>query len=559
MKIISRFMVKIVSMHLILVIILALIFNIIGISKVQAVTYTQYQKTGITEFPESYRGALQKLSELHPNWRFTAFYTGMSWEDFISNETSKHGRNTVHHSSDASWKCSCGYSASGYNCASKEIIEYYADPKNFLTETGIFQFLEMSYNSEAHTEAGVQSIIQGSFMDKSITFNLNGTQKTMKYSEIIMEAARQTRISPYSIAIKIIQEVGRQGSGSVSGTYPGSEGYYNFFNVGAYDGGNAIANGLQYAREQGWNNQYTAIIKGAEYLANSYINVGQNTAYFYKFDVVSDASTGTFWHQYMTNIQDPSSQAKNLYNTYAKNNILNASLNFIIPIYNGDTNINNLPGNIDQNDDSSFYINGTGVTLRSGGTTSAGKITTLEKNEVVKVLEFNTGSSDGYSWAYIERANGTKGYVANCYLISCNGNTPSSSSIVKIESKYAIMAPREPMLKISEILNELKITSYSVTDSSGNNIDIGGSCRTSAVIKDKNTNKYYYMVVVGEVNGDGEINSGDLLAVKKHLLGNKITDTTKAKAADANRDGEINSGDLLTIKKYLLGNNNIRI
>ena len=51
-------------------------------------------------------------------------------------------------------------------------------------------------------------------------------------------------MSPYSIASKIIQEVGTKGSNSVSGTYSGYEGYYNFYNLGAYDTGNAIVNGL---------------------------------------------------------------------------------------------------------------------------------------------------------------------------------------------------------------------------------------------------------------------------------------------------------------------------
>ena len=103
-------------------------------------------------------------------------------------------------------------------------------------------------------------------------------------------------------------------------------------------------NGLKYAREKGWNNQYDAIIEGAEEIANSYTNAGQNTAYFYKWDVVGNkilqsgktqsvSGSSMFWHQYMTNVQDPTSQSKSLYNTYAKNNILDESLNFIIPVY----------------------------------------------------------------------------------------------------------------------------------------------------------------------------------------------------------------------------------
>ena len=552
---------RIVSLQLVLVIIVSMILNIIGANEVQAATYTQITKTGITEFPESYQGYLTELSELHPDWTFTAFYTGITWEDFMNNESSlggssySHGKNTVIASADSSWLDSCGIVKSGYACASPQIIAYFADPRNFLTESGIFQFLEMSYNSSVHTTAGVKSIIKGTFMENDITVSgeenevsvkaktsgeyiiaapeskaneiataleitdyvitdkknttlentakaatgyifidktynktytvavlgdvngdgeikatdyakiknyimeeitldevqklaadvnedgevratdyakiknyiMNSTPITVKevkeneattisYADIIMRAAEESGISPYSIAIKIIQEVGRKGSNSVSGTYPGYEGYYNFFNIGAYDSGNAIENGLKYAKDKGWNSQDTAIIEGAKYMSDSYINVGQNTAYFYKFDVI-DGKNGTFWHQYMTNVQDPSSQAKNLYNTYTKNNMLDISLNFIIPVYDNMPDVCSMPGTIDPKAETSYYVNGTGVHIRSGIGVGTASIGTLAKNEIVTVLELNSGEADGYTWAKITRANGTTGYVANKYLV----------------------------------------------------------------------------------------------------------------------------------------------
>lgn len=251
--------------------------------------------------------------------------------------------------------------------------------------------------------------------------NTTTSTQTMKYSEIIMKAAEQSGISPYSIAIKIIQEVGTRGSGSVSGTYPGYEGYYNFYNWGATDGNNAIEKGLIYAKAQGWNNQYTAIIEGAKKLADSYTNVGQNTAYFYKFDVIDDVSTGLFWHQYMTNVQDPSSQAKNLYNTYTKNNILDSALNFIIPVYDNMPANNLLPTTIDTSAPSSYYVNGTDVQFRSEPTISSAHKATLAKNETVTVIELNYANNNGYTWAKVKRANGAEGYIANIYLTKCGG------------------------------------------------------------------------------------------------------------------------------------------
>ena len=55
---------------------------------------------------------------------------------------------------------------SGYNWvqASEAAVMYYADPRNFLTEDSIFQFELLTYNSNYQTEAGVEAIINGTFM-----------------------------------------------------------------------------------------------------------------------------------------------------------------------------------------------------------------------------------------------------------------------------------------------------------------------------------------------------------------------------------------------------------
>lgn len=102
--------------------------------KAYTVTHTQTKRQEISSFPESYKAALQELSNNHPNWNFTALYTGMTWEEFINSESAVHLRNRVHNSSEAAWKCSCNQSSGGYACASRSILEYFADPRNFLTE-----------------------------------------------------------------------------------------------------------------------------------------------------------------------------------------------------------------------------------------------------------------------------------------------------------------------------------------------------------------------------------------------------------------------------------------
>ena len=121
---------------LILIFCVILIIQIIYIPhSVKASTYTQTTKTGISNFPASYQAKLNELKSLYPNWTFTAFNTGINWDEFIREETSLHLRNTVIKSSNALWLDSCGQVASGYACASTSILKYYSDPRNFLNVT----------------------------------------------------------------------------------------------------------------------------------------------------------------------------------------------------------------------------------------------------------------------------------------------------------------------------------------------------------------------------------------------------------------------------------------
>ena len=72
--------------------------------------------------------------------------------------------------------------------------------------------------------------------------------------------------------------------------------------------------------------------------------------------------------------------------------------------------------------------------------------------------------------------------------------------------------------------------------------------------------KTYTIVVLGDVNGDNEVNSADLLSIVKYLKGTlKITQECEKKSADVNKDGEINSADLLSIVKYLKGSIKIEV
>lgn len=444
----------------ILIIIIMLITTLcIAPNRVNAVKeYTQTVKSGIKAFPESYQKLLNKLIEEteHTNWNFQAYYTGIDWQEFIKNESACK-RNRIHQSFDTIYRDECNNLASGYYCADEGIIKYFVDPRNFLTERNIFQFLEISYNENLYTNSIIEEMTKKYKVfnyGQPITFIMSDEKHKdykkevkMTFTDIIMEAAKKSEMSPISIVIKIVQEVGASGSQSTYGTYEGYENCYNYFNIGAYDSGDAIENGLKYADKAGWHCPYTSIVEGAIYNSENYIQQGQNTAYFYKFDCVGNhilkegetqkvTSNQLYSHQYMTNVYDPYSQSAALFSTYTNNDLLDKKLNFIIPVFDNMPEYTVKPSSLLSSNQDLYYADVTSsVSTRKGAGTKYGSVTVeyktasgkntsaslvLYKDDLVIMLERKAATNNGLSWDKVQFWNGKVGYVASQYLEKYN-------------------------------------------------------------------------------------------------------------------------------------------
>ena len=126
-------------------------------------------------FPESYKNGLRQLHAQYPNWVFKAKKTGLHWNTVIENEALL-GRNLVSSGSISSWKSVesgaynwdnstwTGFDGSNWVAASEDIIRYYMDPRNFLDDTYVFQFLSHEYNSSTQTRDGLAKMVEGSFL-----------------------------------------------------------------------------------------------------------------------------------------------------------------------------------------------------------------------------------------------------------------------------------------------------------------------------------------------------------------------------------------------------------
>ncbi|NLG03910.1 MAG: SH3 domain-containing protein [Clostridia bacterium] len=308
------------------------------------VSEAEFEQT-IASFPESYKASLRDLHAKYMNWKFEAVDTGLDWNDVVAAETAV-GKNLIASNSIASWKSTdvraydyntgtwYGFDGKSWVAASPEIIKFYLDPRNFLDDSGIFQFETLDAR-EYHNEAGVSGVLNSTFMSDTY---LDTDGATRSYATTFVEAGAANGISPYHLAARCLQEQGTLGlSASISGTVNGAQNLFNYFNIGAFaaNGNSAVMNGLIYAAGtdenylRPWNSRYRSIMGSAKYVSERYVKKGQNTLYFQKFNVVN-SENGIYTHQYMSNIQAASAEAARMKRAYSD---LNAPLVFKIPVY----------------------------------------------------------------------------------------------------------------------------------------------------------------------------------------------------------------------------------
>ena len=226
-------------------------------------------------------------------------------------------------------ECSiCGpdrpYDNGSWRCASKSAIEYMMDPRNSLDAAYIFQFQDLS--SSVGDREAVKKMTENTFLYND------------SYIDAIIEAAQTEGISPFHIVSRIKQEQGATGAGAMNGyLYRTKTGefvkVYNLFNinVSGNDTEAGLLAGAQYAYDQQWFSVEASIKGGAKFIKKQYINQGQATLYFQKYNVVD--SSNLFNHQYMQNIRAANDEGNTMYRAYLKNGILSSTFEFTIPVY----------------------------------------------------------------------------------------------------------------------------------------------------------------------------------------------------------------------------------
>ncbi len=415
-------------------------------------------------FPRSYVEDLLELHHKYPEWEFEPFITNLDWQTAVNGERTPHKKQLIENTVTASYKCTCSYcngviqETGGWVSASETAVKFYLDPRNFLNEQYIFQF-ENNVYEELQSLDAIETILRYTWMyNSNITYYDGlGNMKTytengvpVKYSEAILKAAKDSGLSAYYLASKIVQEVGgaTPTASAASGKSSPYNGIYNYYNIMAYTG---AGDGLKWANGNmktktyaymyknatsstgfmvtvpadtslyyiGYNNgfyQVSATVNGKKYtgyvaastvsLETSYGRPWNNpykTIYYgakfihegfsdYQFNGylqkfnVNPASGNLYHHEYMANVRAAAFEAYSTYRAYTECNIMGTKKVFSIPVFL------NMPY-ADVTKDERFGVSYPTVSCGASTTTSITlNWTSVEDAEGYQVLRYNNST-----------------------------------------------------------------------------------------------------------------------------------------------------------------------
>ncbi|MDO5568639.1 MAG: SH3 domain-containing protein [bacterium] len=589
------------------------------LSNSEATSFKSYlQNQG---FPTTYWGSLIVLHAKYPNWIFKAINTSLDWEASVTAE-SYVGTSLIYSSYDKGYYSLAdgSYNSSndtynqiepGWYAANSNTVAYYMDPRNNLSEKSIMMFEDWSYQSSYQTVEAVNQIIAdtsysslaSSFMSGASKYNISPIHSA---SRVRQEIGYSSVASTGESFVYEYDSVYKKGNGQ---TYTG---IYNFYNIGAFAykrpaiagliWANGGENGTETSYGRPWKTRESSIEGGMNYLASKYINAGQYTTYFQRFNVAPTATHTKYTYQYMTNIMAPRSEAIKTYNSYVDLSILDKNLVFYIPYYSNmpektiltkSANSNNYLSSISVNgiklenftqdvttyeygvdaSTSSVTVGATKISASSNvsGTGTISLNSTRTTANIVVTAENNTSRT--YSIVFVKNTSSTpntdtgstpdiddsdKNTDTNIPVVtSLNPDDIMNKSSYKHDDYYITGLTIKSSIgdfksKITSIENKSNIT---IRDKNGGTKASGNFATGDVVtINSNNKSKNYTAVVLGDNNGDGTINLVDLLRIQKRLLKSINLDGAYWKAADVNNDNNVTLVDLLRVQKHILGN-----
>lgn len=275
--------------------------------------HSAYRKTGYilrkyvkwsypeVSMPARYKAKIEALKKAHPNWSFSFVNVGVDYED----------------------------APAKYNST-----QSYIDPINYLNENDIYAFLDIdSYQFGSWTAEQVAAIWlekEGAiFTEEEAVAQIMTTSKSVMMNPLYI-ACRMGLESSYGSSA-FAKGMSKVTNVTVDGIYYSKDKnqyydlggtYYNFFGIGAYDynPNNAM---ITAKRTYDWHTPERALVGGAHYIKEWYLDRGNITPYFFRYAHMTD-------NAYMTDVAAPKKEAEILKRAYTDPK---AQAHFIVPVY----------------------------------------------------------------------------------------------------------------------------------------------------------------------------------------------------------------------------------
>ncbi|WP_161603056.1 S-layer homology domain-containing protein [Oceanobacillus massiliensis] len=291
---------------------------------------------------------------------------------------------------------------SGIYLASEELVSYYANPNNYSKGSSDYlQFLILSQNAGLNAQEINEKVLKGkgilegqgqAFIDAGKKYNVNEVY-------LIAHALHETGNGTSQLAKGILVS-------TVDGKSVYPKKTYNMYGIRAYDS-NPLRLGSEHAYKEGWFTPRDAIIGGAAFIADGYINSGQDTLYKMRWNPSSPG-----YPQYATHVSWAVLQTTRIQEIY---NLLDSYvLKYDVPTFNHQPGKTSKPSgelqyHVDLTQNGKIGVTTANLNLRKGPTTSFNIIHTLGTDIPVTLIGENGG------W-YKVNANGTTGWVSSAYI-----------------------------------------------------------------------------------------------------------------------------------------------
>ncbi|MFD1363700.1 GW dipeptide domain-containing protein [Lentibacillus salinarum] len=265
----------------------------------------------------------------------------------LNHEVGNQVEGGTHEILDTSSKDNEGYvwyhidNTSGFVTPTEDDLRYYLDPSNFIDDSrGSLQFLKLS-EVDNMNDSDISTINenvlkgQGVLDDKADKFLEAGVNHGINSAYLISHALLETGNGESELATGI--DVGLDENGNPQRVTSENKDdltdiktTHNIYGIGAVDGC-AKKCGSERAYEEEWFSVDNAIVGGAEFASDGYIQSGQDTLYEMRWNPAFAAINGDATHQYATDIGWAYKQTYNMNRIY--NLIEGYNLLFDVPQY----------------------------------------------------------------------------------------------------------------------------------------------------------------------------------------------------------------------------------